>query len=604
MKAVAFIARERARIEAEGEIDDGGICHGRWIQIQRHSFFFFFLSNCKLVNISFSSFQVHLRKGRLGKKSNGVHKNRIRASGVPPDEHSERSECGSSARKKPWYHPSEELGKNVLSPQEDDAQLTDAVIARTMIELLPKVCYSRHPHQYFSSNSIMKELAPKIHAYYLNYPRVVFVLRFVSNALEIITFLLHVQGNINATLMFSGTVSDEIHEKIFWPELPYATDEHGDIYFEVHGHQDVIQALTVDSNFVQVFIGLDNIEKLHEMELSGPSAIGFEIDEITDEDEDDDEDEDEDDEEEEYDDDEDDDDGDDDDEEEDDDYDEEEGENDDDDDEDWVSFLEDEEEDDLISSEALGDWANLETMRSTHPMYFAQKISEVVSSPNLDRMDPPSTALSIQGLLRPAFIEESAIVRRHMASKKAIDDHTDQTAKLVGSNAKRHGISNGQALGSGFRTSSIDNVVRAEDLDKKESIESGTIFYKLEMIKIQLDVVDVSDLRHARPDLIAHSSAKILSRLNGGGEKTLQALKALCVRMKGIQAEEVLLIGVDSLGFDLRVCSGTQVQTLRFAFSKQATSEFAAERQLHDLLFPRISQSSLQKQPEARSKDS
>lgn len=26
------------------------------------------------------------------------------------------------------------------------------------------------------------------------------------------------------------------------------------------------------------------------------------------------------------------------------------------------------------------------------------------------------------------------------------------------------------------------------------------------------------------------------------------------------------MIGVDCLGFDLRVCSGTQVQTLRFAF--------------------------------------
>lgn len=33
--------------------------------------------------------------------------------------------------------------------------------------------------------------------------------------------------------------------------------------------------------------------------------------------------------------------------------------------------------------------------------------------------------------------------------------------------------------------------------------------------------------------------------------------------------QEAELIGVDSIGFDLKVCSGTQVQTLRFAFNTQ-----------------------------------
>ncbi|KAI3800193.1 hypothetical protein L1987_35503 [Smallanthus sonchifolius] len=51
---------------------------------------------------------------------------------------------------------------------------------------------------------------------------------------------------------------------------------------------------------------------------------------------------------------------------------------------------------------------------------------------------------------------------------------------------------------------------------------------------------------------------------------------------------EVAVIGVDSLGFDVRVCSGRQVQTLRFAFKKRASSEYSAERQLNNLLFPRI----------------
>ena len=41
----------------------------------------------------------------------------------------------------------------------------------------------------------------------------------------------------------------------------------------------------------------------------------------------------------------------------------------------------------------------------------------------------------------------------------------------------------------------------------------------------------------ARPDAIAHSAAKIVSRLKAGGEKTTQALKSLCWRQKGIQVE-------------------------------------------------------------------
>lgn len=38
----------------------------------------------------------------------------------------------------------------------------------------------------------------------------------------------------------------------------------------------------------------------------------------------------------------------------------------------------DDEEDEDDSDEELGDWAKLETMRSSHPMYFAQKLAEVV----------------------------------------------------------------------------------------------------------------------------------------------------------------------------------------------------------------------------------
>lgn len=45
----------------------------------------------------------------------------------------------------------------------------------------------------------------------------------------LLSFLLphHFQVNNKATLMFSNLVNDEVHENIFWPELPYVTDEHG-----------------------------------------------------------------------------------------------------------------------------------------------------------------------------------------------------------------------------------------------------------------------------------------------------------------------------------------------------------------------------------------
>lgn len=46
---------------------------------------------------------------------------------------------------------------------------------------------------------------------------------------------------------------------------------------------------------------------------------------------------------------------------------------------DWVSIL-DEEDQNEESDGSLGDWAKLETMRSSHPMYFAKKLTEVTVS--------------------------------------------------------------------------------------------------------------------------------------------------------------------------------------------------------------------------------
>ncbi|KAL7146253.1 hypothetical protein ABFS83_06G028100 [Erythranthe nasuta] len=378
-----------------------------------------------------------------------------------------------------------------------------------------------------------------------------------------------IEVNSKATLMFSGMVSDEVHENIFWPDLPYVTDEHGNVYFQVKNDEDILQSITSQETIVQVIIGLDTAEMIREMEALGHSEIDFGMDDLDDEDSDFDDEED-------------------DDEEDDEDDEDDDGEDDENYDKDWVAIL-DEEDQDEESDESLGDWAKLETMRSSHPMYFAKKLAEVVSDDPVDCMDQPSVGLAIHGLLRPAFIEEHSVIQKQISGPERSDLDTDRIAEeqslegVVRINGHKH-----------EKESEEDDQSLTEDLDKDETLGNGSAFYKIEMIKIQLvsaqgnpNDVEIEDFRRARPDAIAHSAAKIMSRLKAGGEKTTQALKSLCWRCKGIQVEECALIGLDTLGFDLRVCSGTQVQTLRFTFKKRASSEYSAERQLNDLLFPR-----------------
>ena len=45
---------------------------------------------------------------------------------------------------------------------------------------------------------------------------------------------------------------------------------------------------------------------------------------------------------------------------------------------DAVAIIEDE-LDELLSSDNVSDWTNLETMQSCHPIYFAKKMEEVCS---------------------------------------------------------------------------------------------------------------------------------------------------------------------------------------------------------------------------------
>ncbi|KAL0382845.1 UNVERIFIED_CONTAM: hypothetical protein Scaly_0571800 [Sesamum calycinum] len=99
-------------------------------------------------------------------------------------------------------------------------------------------------------------------------------------------------------------------------------------------------------------------------------------------------------------------------------------------------------------------------------------------------------------------------------------------------------------------------------------------------------VVSVQDFQYAEPDVLVHSIPSILERFGESRTRCNSALKALC-KKKGLHVEGANLIGVDSLGMDVRVSSGTEVRTHRFSFKVRATSECAADKQIQQLLFPR-----------------
>ncbi|KAJ4766567.1 Pentatricopeptide repeat (PPR) superfamily protein [Rhynchospora pubera] len=207
-------------------------------------------------------------------------------------------------------------------------------------------------------------------------------------------------------------------------------------------------------------------------------------------------------------------------------------------------------------------WSDFETVNSCYPSDFANAIAQAVCDTKIDWTDHPSSGIVVQGYLRPAFSNERTLAKRIKPTDNGERDSKDQNKQ-----------------------------------------EGSTSFLKLELVNIQLitacgnqSTVSIHDFWGAKPDVIAHSAANIISRLKAGGEKITQALKSLCWRHLGLQVEEACVIGVDSLGFDVKVCSNKQLQVVRFAFDKQATSEFGAEKQVRDLLFSRFQEDKRQQQ--------
>ncbi|KAK3414564.1 uncharacterized protein At3g49140 isoform X2 [Eucalyptus grandis] len=209
------------------------------------------------------------------------------------------------------------------------------------------------------------------------------------------------------------------------------------------------------------------------------------------------------------------------------------------------------------------DWGMPDPSILVHPVYFAKCLTKAVNAEYDKKMDTPSNGLSILGCLRPAFSDEESYLRKLFQSEDADNHNLDWKDA---------------------------DVVTLASSDRKGC---NSIIYRLEIIRIELFSVygsqceiHLQDFLDAEPDILVHSTSAILDRFSEKGIRCNVALKALCKR-KGLHVEGANIIGVDSLGMDVRIYSGTEVRTHRFPFKIQATSEAAAEKQIQQLLFPR-----------------
>ncbi|XP_058094026.1 uncharacterized protein At3g49140 [Magnolia sinica] len=230
----------------------------------------------------------------------------------------------------------------------------------------------------------------------------------------------------------------------------------------------------------------------------------------------------------------------------------------------YSAYFDNEEVADTEVSSILIDWGMPDTLRRIHPRYFAKCLTKAVHTKYRKMMDHPSNGLSIVGCLRPAFIDEESYLRTLFPAEDTYGGSDWKDGEILSLNSKDYGGSISSTL------------------------------YKLDIINIDLysvygdkSTISVQDFQDAEPDVLVHSASAIVERFSESGMNCNVALKALCRKKKGLNVEGANLIGVDSLGMDVRAFSGVEAQTIRFSFNAQAMSESAAEKKIRRLLFPR-----------------
>lgn len=96
-------------------------------------------------------------------------------------------------------------------------------------------------------------------------------------------------------------------------------------------------------------------------------------------------------------------------------------------------------------------------------------------------MEQPPACVAIQGVIRPAFVDEHSTIQKHLSANQSSDTDKSRSIESKGENI---GVINGHVLNSG---SSGDNAAQQVENNENSVIPScETSFYKLEMIKIQV----------------------------------------------------------------------------------------------------------------------
>ncbi|RYR45635.1 hypothetical protein Ahy_A07g031449 isoform B [Arachis hypogaea] len=211
-------------------------------------------------------------------------------------------------------------------------------------------------------------------------------------------------------------------------------------------------------------------------------------------------------------------------------------------DDDYVEVLEMEESNFPVN------WGLPDTTSIVHPIYFSKCLTKALNMEYVKKMNHPSNGVSILGYLRPAFVDEESYLRM-ICHPEDVDGY---------------------------------NLERTENRKCTELFLITSYECSAYPKYLQSDI-NLLDFQDAEPDILVHSSLAILEHFNQNCD---DALKALC-KKKGLDIEGACLIGVDSLGMDVRVFKGSEVKTHRFPFKVQANSVSVAEKQIRQLLFPR-----------------
>jgi putative heme iron utilization protein len=96
-----------------------------------------------------------------------------------------------------------------------------------------------------------------------------------------------------------------------------------------------------------------------------------------------------------------------------------------------------------------------------------------------------------------------------------------------------------------------------------------------------MDWIGASDYATARPDPLADAAGGIVTHMN---QDHADALVAYARAFAGVEADEAAMVGVDRLGFKLRVTHGDRRQSVRIAFPREITTAADSRTVLIEML--------------------